>query len=250
MDLSALSESEQVELIEHLSWLEKYKSQRRFYSYFPDQDTTDEFGKTIYRRDKYPKHIEFFSAGKDYRERCFLAANRIGKTVAGAYEVTCHLTGLYPDWWSGRRFKSPTRIWAAGKTNETTRDILQSTLLGEIEFNNARKGFAGTGVIPGDLVGDATWKQGVADLADTVKIKHVSGKWSTLGLKSYQQGRGSFEGTAQHGIWLDEEPPIEIYGECLTRTATTGGIVMITFTPLEGLSETVMQFLPQDQRTQ
>jgi phage terminase large subunit-like protein len=30
----------------------------------------------------------------------------------------------------------------------------------------------------------------------------------------------------------------------LIRTATTGGIVMLTFTPLQGLTKTVKQFMP------
>jgi phage terminase large subunit-like protein len=96
------------------------------------------------------------------------------------------------------------------------------------------------GMDPGQL----TWKQGVQDLIDTVKIKHRSGGWSKLGLKSYQQGRGSFEGTAQHVVWDDEEPPEDVYGEQIIRTATTGGILMLTFTPLEGMSEVVQRFLP------
>lgn len=83
-------------------------------------------------------------------------------------------------------------------------------------------------------------------MADAVLIQHASGGWSELGLKSYQQGRGSFEGTERHGIWLDEEPPLEIYSECLIRTATTNGIVYITFTPLEGTTGTVMMFLQPD----
>jgi phage terminase large subunit-like protein len=139
--------------------------------------------------------------------------------------------------------------WAAGKTNETTRDIVQTTLLGEV-IPGVRKGVSGTGIIPGDTIdlGRIAWKQGVADLVDTVRIKHVSGGHSLLGLKSYQQGRGAFEGTAQHGIWLDEEPDLDVYGECLIRTATTGGIILITFTPLLGLSEVVLQFMPADMR--
>jgi phage terminase large subunit-like protein len=52
-------------------------------------------------------------------------------------------------------------------------------------------------------------------------------------------------GTSQHGIWMDEEPPQDVYGECLIRTATSNGIVMLTFTPLEGMSEVVMSFLPE-----
>lgn len=64
-----------------------------------------------------------------------------------------------------------------------------------------------------------------------------------LGIKSYQQGRGSFEGTEQEGVWLDEEPPLEVYTECLTRTATTGGMMLLTFTPLDGYSDVVKSFL-------
>lgn len=207
------------------------------------------------RRELYPRHMEFFEAGAKYRERCFMAGNRIGKTEgAGGYETAMHLTGQYPDWWVGRRFDHPVRWWAAGKTNETTRDIVQSKLFGPIAFDGQKKSVAGTGLVLGDAIGGITWKQGVADLIDTVRVKHISGGWSILGLKSYQQGRGSFEGTEQHGVWLDEEPPEDIYGECLIRTAsTTGkseddGMVMLTFTPLEGMSATVMSFLPQEYR--
>ena len=201
-------------------------------------------GEAMHARAGYPRHLEFFAAGADYRERCFMAANRCGKSVAGAFEAACHLTGDYPAWWEGRRFSGPVRVWAAGKTNETTRDIVQSVLLGEISGGGAGKGVTGTGLIPGRSLGKLSWKQGVPDLVDTIRVKHVTGRWSTLGLKSYQQGRGSFEGTAQHVIWLDEEPPADVYGECLIRTATTRGMVMLTFTPLEGMSEVVLQFLP------
>ena len=224
-------------------------SRRKFYELYPDEDTEQANGGIIHARSKYPKHLEFFEAGATYRERCAMAANRTGKTMGmGGYETTVHLTGLYPDWWPGRRFPSPVEWWAAGKTNETTRDIVQACLLGNIAFQGTRKVVTGTGLIPGALLGDPGWKQGVPDLVDTIMVKHLTGGWSKLGMKSYQQGRGSFEGTAKHGIWLDEEPPKEIYGECLIRTATVNGIIMLTFTPLEGMSEVVLQFMPAEQR--
>lgn len=215
-----------------------------FYRMFPDEDTTYLDGEFVPARHKYVKHLEFFKAGATYRERLAMFGNRVGKTRAGAFETTCHLTGLYPDWWEGRRFNTPVRWWAAGKTNETTRDIVQKELLGDIAASGSRKVVSGTGMVPGATIGGITWKQGVSDLVDTVKVMHVSGRYSILGFKSYQQGRGSFEGTAQHGAWLDEEPPIDIYGEVLIRTATTDGIVLMTFTPIDGLSETVLQFMP------
>ncbi|SKB32488.1 terminase large subunit domain-containing protein [Sphingopyxis flava] len=218
----------------------EWERTHKFDLLFPDEGE--------YRRELYPRHLEFFRAGATHRQRCFMAANRVGKTVAGSYEVCAHLTGAYPHWWEGRTFRTPTDIWAAGDTNETTRDIIQKELLGQIDYTSGAKRFDGTGMIPRDRIGRITWKQGVQDLVDTVLVKHRSGKWSRLSLKSYDQGRRVFQGTAKHVIWLDEECPLGVYEECLYRTVTTNGLVMLTFTPLLGLSETVMQFMPSDMR--
>lgn len=228
---------EKLELLELLEEKARRKSRNKIDGYYPDEGPL--------RRELYPKHMEFFEAGATYRERCAMCANRIGKTEGmGGYETALHLTGQYPDWWPGRRFDGPVNFWAAGKTNETTRDIVQAKLFGKV-VDGGRKSVTGTGLIRGNCIGAINWKQGVQDLIDTVEVKHVSGGMSELGIKSYQQGRGAFEGTEKDGIWLDEEPPIEIYGECLIRTATTNGLVYTTFTPLEGVSETVLQFLPE-----
>jgi phage terminase large subunit-like protein len=244
--LATLDRDRKIELIEVLEAKRLRYDQSQLFRLFPDEDTLLEDGSVIHARGKYPRHLEFFEVGKEYRERCLMAANRVGKTYGGGgYEMALHLTGFYPDWWPGRVFDHPIRAWAAGKTNETTRDIVQAVLLGDIKHDGPRKGVSGTGLIPGWLLGQPTWKQGVQDLVDMIKIQHVTGGWSTLGMKSYQQGRGSFEGTAQHVIWGDEEPPLDVYGEMLIRTATTDGIVMLTFTPLEGISDTVLQFLPK-----
>jgi phage terminase large subunit-like protein len=216
--------------------LARRQSRRKLDTYYPATGPL--------RRELYPKHLAFFAGGAEHRERLFLAANRVGKTEGvGAYETTLHLTGQYPDWWTGWRSAKPVRWWAAGKTNETTRDIVQSKLLGPASWSGGKKGFAGTGMVPGDSIGPVTWKAGLTDLADTVAVRHVAGGYSLLGIKSYQQGRGSFEGTEQDGSWLDEEPPLDVYSECLIRTMTTDGRILLTFTPLEGMSEVVMNFL-------
>jgi phage terminase large subunit-like protein len=216
--------------------IEKAAARRKLDTYYPDEGPL--------RRELYAKHLKFFRGGLEHRERLFMAANRVGKTEGvGGYETTLHLTGEYPHWWEGRRFDKPISAWVAGKNNETTRDIVQAKLFGRVEGSGPSKRFAGTGLIPGDAIGDCGWRGGFADLASTVQIKHKAGGHSTLGLKSYEQGRGSFEGTEQDLIWLDEEPPLDVYVECLVRTMTTNGLVMITFTPLEGMSETVLSFL-------
>ncbi len=83
-------------------------------------------------RRAYSKHMEHFAAGKWARERAVLGGNRVGKTEIGAYEMTAHLTGLYPEWWQGRRFDTAVHAWAAGKTNDTTKNILQEKLFGGV----------------------------------------------------------------------------------------------------------------------
>lgn len=206
-------------------------------------------GQTLHARAKYAKHMEFLAAGATYRERCAMMANRVGKTFGlGGYELAAHLTGLYPPWWEGRRFDHPIAAWAAGDTYETTRDIIQLTLLGEVGQRDGRKAMDGRGIIPGHLLGRCSWRSGLTDLVDTQLVRHVSGGNSSLGLKSYDQGRKAFQGTARHVIWFDEEPPGLVYNEALIRTATVDGIVLLTFTPLEGMSDVVISFLPAEQR--
>lgn len=209
--------------------------ERKLFSYFPETGP--------FRREWYPKHMEFFAAGKKYRERLMMAANRIGKTESiGGYEMTLHLTGRYPDWWKGRRFDGPISAWCAGDTGKTTRDIIQFKLLGPT-------GEHGTGLIPkGDLL-RVTAKAGVAEAVEIISVRHVNGGESRLTFKSYDQKRESFQGTEQDIIWLDEEPPLDVYTECLLRTMTNNGMVMLTFTPLMGMSETVMAFLPNGEVT-
>lgn len=215
---------------------ERRRGRRRIETFYPDSGPL--------RRDLYPKHMAFFEAGARHRERLMLAANRVGKTEGmGGYETALHLTGRYPEWWPGRRFYRPIDAWAAGASNETTRDIVQAKLLGGVAWEGGHKGLRGTGLVPGDAIGGIAWKQGVNDLVDTVQVKHASGGWSVLGLKSYQQGRKSFEGTEKDLVWLDEEPPLDVYAECLVRTMTTNGSMILTFTPLEGMSQVVMLFL-------
>jgi phage terminase large subunit-like protein len=94
------------------------------------------------------------------------------------------------------------------------------------------------------LLGEPSGRRGVADAIDTANVRHVSGGTSTIGLKSYDQGRKKFQGTKKHVIWLDEEPEAAIYDECMLRLMTTNGLMLCTFTPLEGLTEIALRFLP------
>lgn len=168
-----------------------------------------------------------------------MAGNQLGKTLAGAAEMAMHLTGRYPEWWDGRRFDQPITAMAGSETGELTRDGVQRLLMGPPSDEAAW----GTGMIPHECIVDKARSMGVADALDTIIVKHVAGGNSTLLLKSYAQGRKRWQANTVHAVWPDEEPPLDIYTEALTRTNATGGFVMVTFTPLLGMSGVVHRFL-------
>src|SRR5262245_52999723 len=184
----------------------------------------------------YPKQSDFHSAGATHRERLLMAGNQLGKTLAGGFEVAMHATGRYPDWWQGKRFDRPTVGWACGVTGEVVRDYIQKVLV-------CRTGQEGTGAIPKDAIVEFVSARGIPDLLDTIRVKHVSGGVSIIGLKTYASGREKFQGETLDFVWLDEEPPIDIYTEALTRTNVGASPVWMTFTPLLGVSEVVRRFL-------
>jgi phage terminase large subunit-like protein len=209
----------------------------------------------------YYKSLQWFAAGQEFNERLFLAANRIGKTETAAYEVRCHLTGDYPEWWpsTARRFAGPTEWWAAGDTRQTTRDIIQTSLMGP---HTVVETSAWCGMIDPHLIVDVVRASGgVAHCLDTVTVQHVERHHgapctSEIGFRSFDQGRRTFQGTSKHGVWLDEEPPdasveaeaqaqgsSDIWTECLLRTMTTEGMVIATFTPLRGYTPFLKQYV-------
>lgn len=190
------------------------------------------------RRELYSKHVEFFRAGAIHKERLLLAANRFGKSEAGGYECAVHLTGLYPHWWEGYRFTKPMKAMVAGDTGVTTRDILQNKLIGD--YNDP-----GTGLVPkSHLEMDKfTRKSGVPDAFEKIAVKHIDGHTNYLWLRSYEQGRKVFQGFEQDLIWLDEEVPKDVYDEALVRTMTTQGLLMMTYTPIQGMTELTMAFM-------
>ena len=227
-----MNRKQQEELYLLLKEKERRQKQRKLWTYYPEEGPL--------RRELYVPHMRFFEAGAWARERSVIAANGIGKTESiGGYEMALHLTGQYPEWWEGRRFDNPISAWAVGDTNQTVRDILQVKLLGEF-------GYEGTGLVPGESIvqGSISKKAGVPDAIESILVEHVSGQKSKLGFKSYDQGRRSFQGTEKHVIWLDEECPELVYDECLMRTRTVDGMMMLTFTPMQGLTPVVLSFMP------
>jgi phage terminase large subunit-like protein len=184
----------------------------------------------------FAKQQAFHTAGKTCRERLMLASNQSGKSYCSAMEAALHATGRYPDDWAGYRFDRATNGWCCGESNAVVRDTVQKLLLG-------KPGEYGTGAIPKDALIDVVSARGLAELVDVIHVRHVSGGISTIGLKSYEAGREKFQGSTLDWCALDEEAPVSIYTEVLTRTNLISGPVWSTFTPLQGVSEIVRRFM-------
>ena len=222
VDSSRLDSDERVELYELLR-LKDIRARRSRLS--------------VYR--PYKRQIEFHSAGSQFRERLFMAGNQLGKTWAGAYEVAMHLTGQYPDWWTGKRFPYAIRAMVGSESGELTRKGVQRLLIGPPEMREEW----GTGSIPHDCLRDTSMKQGVPDAISSAVVRHVCGEESVVQFNSYDQGRSKWQADTVDLVWFDEEPPLPIYSEGLTRTQATGGQGFVTFTPLLGMSDVVKRFL-------
>lgn len=233
--LEQLGQQQKAFLLDLLGEIDARHKYNAIGGFFPDEGPL--------RRELYPKHIQLINKTSHYQELCFIAANRVGKSIAGGYITAMHATGRYPTWWKGKKFFKPTRICVAGETTIMTRDTIQAILLGPIND-------MGSGMIPKKYLFDnkgrarVTTKAGTPGAKQDAYVEHISGGLSHIVLKSFEQGRESFQGTQQDVVWLDEQAPAEVYDECILRTMTTGGIVILTFTPLKGLTPLVFQFLP------
>lgn len=204
----------------------KFTSKKRFLFYTPN-----------------PKQENFHTAGNTAIERLFLAGNRTGKTYCGCIEDAIHLTGYYPDWWTGHKFNHSIIAWVASENYEITRNVLQRMLIG----GYSKEGEFTGGLIHSELILKKATLAGVSGAIDYVQVKHKSGGISTLYFKSYKQGREKFQGARCNLIHLDEEPPKDIYTECNMRLADVDGKgqgrMILTMTPLNGYTDMMSYFL-------
>jgi len=195
----------------------------------------------VYNQLKYFRPFEhqknFFVTTSD--RRGILAANRIGKTVSTCYETAMHLTGIYPDWWAGHRFRKPITCMVAGEGWSQVALVLQQELLGspDIKLRDA----LGTGAIPRDCIVVDTMRGDGAN-AIGIEIRHASGGKSYLLFANYTQEVRQLQGFKLDLAVFDEQPPDDFFSEIVTRTATTQGMILCSFTPLKGLNGLVSKF--------
>jgi phage terminase large subunit-like protein len=178
----------------------------------------------------YPTQLAFFMAGSSgVHQRLIYGGNQSGKTISCAAKVSWHMSGNYPDWWTGKRFTKPIRVWAIGESGQLVRDTLQRKLCGDEEF--------GTGMIPLESFGKKPiMVPGGTGSIDTMFVTHqtdgMTDGTSSLTFKSFEMRRQKLQAESIDLIWVDERPDEEIYSELLARTSATDGHLIVSYTPV------------------
>jgi phage terminase large subunit-like protein len=190
----------------------------------------------------YPWQKQFVKATADHFECCLCAGNQIGKTYTGTDMDAIHLLGDYPDDWDGHRFDFPPHCWALGFSIEKTRDLLQTALFGAFSGGEFQGGLVPKGKI-------VNWESaaGTANAMRTVRVEHERGI-SSIQFWSYSQGQHAIMGDVVDWFHIDEEPKDQtIRPQVLTRTVNgdrgRGGRGIYTFTPENGRTDLVIQFM-------
>src|SRR3974390_2243340 len=178
----------------------------------------------------YKTQLEFFAAGSSgVHQRLIYGGNQTGKTLAASFEVACHLTGQYPQWWSGKRFNKPISCLVVGESVTLVRASLQRQLCGAIDF--------GTGTIPlHSFAKKPIMVPGGTGAIDTAYVTHeTDGKvdgTSIVSFRSFEMRREKLQSLTIDFIHVDERPDEQIYSELLARTSATDGHLIVSYTPV------------------
>lgn len=225
---SPRSREERLELIALLEEKKRRQEQQRFKLQF----------STLYEW----QH-RFIKATARYAACMLMAANQVGKTRTGLTIDAAHLLGEYPEGWEGHRFDHAPMCWLLGFSMEKTRDLLQKPLFGTLVGGK----WTG-GLIPADRIVGHLSATGTSGAMREVAVKHISGGTSTVQFWSYSQGQHAIMGDVVDWYHIDEEPRDKaIFPQVITRTANgdkgRGGRGILTFTPENGRTELVVQFM-------
>lgn len=164
---------------------------------------------------KHYKQIQFHTSNAKGRQ--FLGGNRSGKTVAGINEDI---------------------MWALGK--HPFLDLPKPPIIGRIVTVDFKNGMhkiilpqLKQWLPPSSLI-NGSWEDSWNGNLYILKLANDS----EIEIMSHEQELEKFAGVPRHWIHFDEEPPKDIFKECLARLVDYNGRWWITETPVEGMTWT------------
>lgn len=177
---------------------------------------------------RHIKQFEFQSNGSSIR--VLFWGNRVGKTEGCAEEVADYATGgkgydvkvyKFHDQYEVKTLPKknidlPIEIWCACPSYDVQKDTTQKKL---------------ERYLPKKLIKHITYIKagtwGEVELIDGTR----------LNFKSYEQGREKFQGSGKRLIWFDEEPPKDIWEECIVRQEAGQPLdIIMSMTPVKGMT--------------
>lgn len=152
------------------------------------------------------------ASASDKAIRALFWGNRVGKTEWGGQETARYALNQHPK----RIIDPPIEIWVCCPSFEVQEDTTQKKLLAYLPPSSIRS----TEKLRGNILRRITLKDGTA-----------------LVFKSYEQGREKFQGVGKRLIWFDEEPPSDIWEECIVRQEAGVQLdIIMTMTPVNGMT--------------
>jgi phage terminase large subunit-like protein len=152
--------------------------------------------------------------------RLYIGGNRSGKTTAGVVEGIWRLTGKHP-WAKPPFIATPERPIRGRVVGVDYPNGIEKILLPEY----ARW-------TPTSELYGGSWEKAYQAKLRMLRFKNGS----IVEFMSYDQDVDKFAGTSRDFVHMDEEPPEDIYNECMARLIDTGGPWWLTMTPVEGMT--------------
>lgn len=163
----------------------------------------------------YDKQELFHANNKPGRQ--LLGGNRSGKTVAGINEDIWWLTGRHP------YLKLPEPPIIGRIVTVDFKNGVNKIILPQLR----------QWLVPSDLI-NGSWEDSWNGNLHTLTLNNDS----EVEIMSHEQELDKFAGVPRHFIHFDEEPPKDIFGECLARLTDYNGRWWLTMTPVDGITWT------------
>ena len=160
--------------------------------------------------ERHLKQSQFHRAQQPIR--ALFWGNRVGKTEAGAMEVAAYLLGSH----EYRKVEVPIEAWSLCPSFDAQFETTQPKLLR---------------YLPEKEIEHITYLRG--KIMSQIILKNKS----RINFKSYEQGREKVQGAGKRVVWMDEEPPRDIYEELLVRQEAGVPLdLILTMTPIKGMT--------------
>lgn len=167
-----------------------------------------------------PHHKQQFFHSMQERRRLYIGGNRSGKSYGSVAEDIWWASGTHPhipikELWPNEQIRG--RVVAVDYERGVEKIIIPL-------FKS---------LCPPTYLRGGSWDKAWSTKERTLYFAYND---SFIEFMSYEQATEKFAGTSRHFIHFDEEPPKNIYQECLARLVDTLGRSWISMTPVEGMT--------------